>query len=58
MAFVVAVIFVLIVVLAATATRRTQIRSCCTVADPRQDLRMRAAFTDEAPDAAPDPSAA
>lgn len=24
-----------------------QLRSCCGVADPRRDLRMRAAFTDE-----------
>jgi len=51
MAFVVAVIFVLIVAVVATATRRTQVRSCCAVADPRQDLRMRAAFTDEDHDA-------
>lgn len=26
---------------------RVRLKSCCSVADPRQDLRMRAAFDDD-----------
>ena len=50
MALVVAIVFVLGVLVLATLTRRTQLRSCCSVADPRQDLRMRPAFEDEGDD--------
>ena len=28
-------------------TGRLQTRSCCAISDPRQDLRMRAAYQDE-----------
>jgi len=39
---------VLVVLLAVGAlTGRVRSRSCCSVADPRDDLRMRAAFEDE-----------
>jgi len=31
----------------AAATGRVRVRSCCAVADPSKDLRMRAAFGDE-----------
>ena len=31
----------------ASHTGRVQVRACCGVADPRRDLRMRAAFTDD-----------
>lgn len=31
----------------ASRTGGVQMRPCCAVADPRRDLRMRAAFTDE-----------
>ena len=51
MAFLYALIFVLIVAVLSAATRDIQVRSCCAVADPRRDLRMRAAFTDEDHDA-------
>lgn len=51
MAFLYAVIFVLIVAVVSVVTRDIQVRSCCAVADPRQDLRLRAAFTDEHHDA-------
>ncbi len=30
-------------------TGRVRLTSCCAVADPRRDLRMRAAFEDEDP---------
>lgn len=30
-------------------TGRVEVRSCCTVADPRSDARMRAAFEDDSP---------
>ena len=33
----------------ATLTRRVRLESCCAPADPRRDLRMRAAFEDDAP---------
>lgn len=39
----------LIVLLWAVATGRVRIRSCCAVADPAKDLRMRAAFDDNRP---------
>ncbi len=42
-----ALLFVSVLVLGA-ATGRIQVRSCCAAADPRRDLRMRAAFEDEA----------
>lgn len=34
------------VLLVGAVTGRVKVRSCCAVADPRRDLRMRAAFTD------------
>ena len=30
-------------------TGRVRLSSCCAVADPRKDLRMRAAFEDDVP---------
>lgn len=39
-AFVVALIF-------GAVTGRVRLSGCCTPADPRRDLRMRAAFEDE-----------
>jgi hypothetical protein len=30
----------------AAVTGRAQVRSCCAIADPAKDLRMRAAFSD------------
>ncbi|HET7430790.1 MAG TPA: hypothetical protein VFJ89_04725 [Nocardioides sp.] len=38
-------------------TGRVRLSSCCAVADPRRDLRMRAAFEDDEPAAAPSPPA-
>ena len=41
------VVIALVVLLAVGAlTGRVQSRACCSVADPRLDLRMRAAFLD------------
>lgn len=39
---------VLVVLLVGGLTGRVKLRSCCTVADPSNDLRMRAAFEDAA----------
>ena len=33
-------------------TGRVRMSSCCAIADPRKDLRMRSAFEDESPPAA------
>jgi len=46
----------LVVLVYGGITGRIRLTSCCAVADPRRDLRMRAAFDDEArstPGAAP-----
>jgi len=43
-----AALFLVLVVVGAL-TGRIQVRSCCTVADPRRDARMRAAFEDDPP---------
>lgn len=43
---VVAVGFLVLLVIGAV-TGRVRINSCCAVADPRRDLRMRDAFADE-----------
>lgn len=43
----VAVALFIAVLLVGAVTGRVNVRSCCAVADPRRDLRMRAAFTDE-----------
>ena len=43
---VMAAVFV-IVLLWAVVTGRVRIGSCCAVADPAKDLRMRAAFDDD-----------
>lgn len=43
-----AALFLFLFVLAAV-TGRADARSCCTVADPRRDARMRAAFEDDPP---------
>lgn len=48
---VVAVVGVLLVV--GGITGRIKIRSCCGIADPRNDLRMRQAFEDERVDSQP-----
>lgn len=42
-----AVAMFLFVLLFAAATGRLRLRSCCNVADPAKDLRMRAAFDDD-----------
>ena len=44
---VVALFVVMLVVGAMTGP--VDLRSCCTVADPRRDARMRAAFEDDPP---------
>ncbi len=36
----------LVVVVVGGLTGRIRLTSCCTVADPRRDLRMRAAYED------------
>ncbi len=42
-----AVLAVLVALLAVGAlTGRVRARSCCAIADPERDLRMRSAFTD------------
>ena len=43
-----AALFLVLVVVGAV-TGRVEGRSCCTVADPRRDARMRAAFEDDSP---------
>lgn len=45
LAFVVLAFIVAITTLAVTG--RLKVRSCCAVADPSRDLRMRGAFDDE-----------
>jgi hypothetical protein len=42
------VIAFLVVLVVGAVTGRIKSRSCCSVADPRQDLRMRGAFEGEA----------
>ena len=42
------VIAFLVVLVVGAVTGRVKSRSCCSVADPRQDLRMRGAFEGEA----------
>ncbi len=37
----------LVTLTALAVTGRLVLRSCCTIADPSRDLRMRAAFDDE-----------
>ncbi len=41
------VIAFLVVLVLGAVTGRVKSRSCCSIADPRQDLRMRAAFEGE-----------
>jgi hypothetical protein len=41
------VVLFLVVIVAAAATGRARVQSCCGVADPAKDLRMRAAFIDD-----------
>lgn len=41
------VIAFLVLLILGALTGRVKSRSCCSVADPRQDLRMRGAFEDE-----------
>ena len=44
-----AVVIALVLVLVIGAmTRRIQVTSCCSLADPARDLRMRAAFENDA----------
>ena len=49
MAFVfgVPVLLFLMAVVVGALTGRVKVSSCCAVADPRRDLRMRAAFADK-----------
>ncbi len=51
MAYVIGVAFLATVALLVFASNpgRTRVHSCCAVADPRSDLRMRAAFTGDHP---------
>lgn len=44
-AFVIVLALVLII---GALTRRIQVTSCCSLADPARDLRMRAAFENDA----------
>lgn len=39
----------LVLLVVGVVTGRVEVRSCCTVADPRRDARMRAAFEDDSP---------
>jgi hypothetical protein len=48
-----AVLVFLVVLAYGGLTGRVRMTSCCAVADPRRDLRMRAAFED---DDSPEPS--
>ena len=50
--------FVALVLLLAWVSRRRgeRVNGCCAPADPRNDLRMRAAFEDEPPDRAGGPT--
>lgn len=41
------VLTLLVTITALAVTGRLVLRSCCTIADPSRDLRMRAAFDDE-----------
>jgi hypothetical protein len=41
------VIAFLVVLVVGAVTGRVKSRSCCSIPDPRQDLRMRAAFEDD-----------
>lgn len=41
-----AVIALMVLLAVGALTGRVQSRACCSVADPRLDLRMRAAFLD------------
>jgi hypothetical protein len=43
------VVLFIVALVAGAVTGRVRMRGCCTVADPRRDLRMRDAFQDEAP---------
>lgn len=45
---VVVIVFSVLLILGAI-TGRVTVKSCCAVADPRRDARMRAAFEDAAP---------
>lgn len=45
--FAVPVIVFLVALMVGGLTRRVRLRSCCGVADPRRDLRMRDAFADD-----------
>ena len=44
----------LVVLVYGGLTGRVRLTSCCSVADPRKDLRMRAAFEDDDDPAAPE----
>lgn len=45
-------VFVLLLVVGAI-TGRVKVKSCCAIADPRHDLRMRGAYIDALPVDAP-----
>jgi hypothetical protein len=44
----VVVLALLAILVLGAVTGRVQMRSCCSIADPRRDLRMRSASTDDA----------
>ena len=43
------VIVLALILLVGALTRRVQVTSCCSLSDPARDLRMRAAFENDAP---------
>jgi hypothetical protein len=54
----VAVIVLTVLLLVGAVTGRVKATSCCGIADPRRDARMRDAFADEAPRQSDAPSIA
>lgn len=42
------VIALALILVIGALTRRVEVTSCCTLADPARDLRMRAAFENDA----------
>ena len=47
------VIAFLVFLVVGAITGRVKSRSCCSISDPRQDLRMRGAFEGESPPPGP-----
>lgn len=53
--FAIPVMAFLVLLVVGALTHRVTVRSCCAVADPRADLRMREAFLDDDPASAAAP---